>query len=125
LDTRAKIVDLARAGTIAAGWRTKGTRWKLVSGYFDVLTADLVRAMPDGSPLVAAVLDPPDPLLPVGARAELAASLRMVDYVLLLQGAALEDALAELRPDEVIRAEIGDRRRSAALIEHVHRRQKS
>jgi hypothetical protein len=128
LDTRGKIVDLAQAGTIAAGWRSRGARWKLVAGYFDVLTADHVRAMralADGTPLMAAVLDPPDPLLPSGARAELAASLGMLDYVLLLEGSALEQALAELRPDEVVRAEIADGRRSAALIEHVHRRQKS
>jgi len=100
----------------------------MVTGYFDVLTADHVRAMQalsDGSPLMATVLDPPDPLLPSGARAELAASLRMIDYVLLLDGAALEHAIRELQPDEVIRAETDDRRRSATLIEHVQRRQKS
>ena len=125
MDTRAKIVNLAQAEMIAGGWRSRGVQWQLVSGYFDVLTADLVRAMPNKSPVMAVVLDPPDPLLRSGARTELAASLSMVDYVLLLDGAALEQAIAALQPDKVVREEVADRQRSAALIEHVHRRQAS
>jgi hypothetical protein len=71
---------------------------------------------------MAAVIDPPDPLLAARARAELAAALRAVDYVILLGPADLDGAVRELRPDEVIRAEASDRERARELIEHVHRR---
>jgi len=97
LDTRGKIIDIAAATGIAAAWRSQGVRWKLLTGYFDVLTPDHVRGLPEGGPLMAAVLDPPDPLLPTRARAELAAALRMVDYVLLLGGAEVEQEIARLR----------------------------
>ena len=55
----------------------------------------------------------------------LAAALGMVDYVLLLDGADLAQALEKIQPHEVIREEIADRQRSQALIEHVHRRQRA
>jgi bifunctional ADP-heptose synthase (sugar kinase/adenylyltransferase) len=123
MDTRAKIIDLVSA----AGLRRPGVRLKLVAGYFDVLTPDLVRrlrSLSDGARLIAVVLDPPAPLLPARARAELAASLSMVDYVLLSTDDDLEKALKEIRPDEVVREEVADGKRSEALIEHVHRRQR-
>jgi glycerol-3-phosphate cytidylyltransferase-like family protein len=128
MDTREKIVDLARAAEIAAGLRRSGARLKIVAGYFDVLTPDHVhrlRAVADGQPLMCAVLDPPHPVLPSRARAELAAALGMVDYVLLLDGADLAQALEKIQPHEVIRDEIADRQRSQALIEHVQRRQRA
>jgi bifunctional ADP-heptose synthase (sugar kinase/adenylyltransferase) len=126
MDTRTKIIDLASAAGIAADLRSQGARLKLVAGYFDVLTPEHVRrlrALSNGERIIAVVLDPTDPLLPPQARAELAASLSMIDYVLLLQGASLEHALEQIRPHEVIREEMADGRRSQALIEHVHRRQ--
>ena len=128
MDTREKIIDLARAAEIADGLRRDGVRLKLVAGYFDVLTPDHVRrlrALAGGQPLLCAVLDPPHPLLPSRARAELAAALGMVDYVLLLDGADLAQALEKIQPHEVIREEIADRQCSQALIEHVHRRQRA
>jgi hypothetical protein len=79
----------------------------------------------DGTPLMAAVLDPPNALLPGRARAELAASLRVVDYVLLPGAGGLDQALAELRPDEVIRSEAAHQRRTKELMEHVHRRNRA
>jgi bifunctional ADP-heptose synthase (sugar kinase/adenylyltransferase) len=128
MDTREKIVDLARASEIAAGLHRDRVRLTLVAGYFDVLTSDHVRrlkALANGRPLMLAVLDPPHPLLPARARAELAAALGMIDYVLLLDGADLARALEQIQPDEVIREEIADSQRSQALIEHVHRRQRA
>ena len=89
MDTREKIIDLAKAAGIAAGLRRRGERVILVAGYFDVLTADHVRRfreLADGRPLMAAVLDPPEALLGAQARAELAAGLSMIDYVFLLDG---------------------------------------
>jgi hypothetical protein len=123
MDTRAKIIDLPSAASL----QRQGARLKVVTGWFDVLTPDLVRrlrSLSDGARLVAVILDPPNPLLPAQARAELAASLSMVDYVLLLPDAGLEKALDEIRPDEVVREDMADQKRSKALIEHVHRRQR-
>jgi len=127
MDTREKIIDLAKAAGIAAGLRRRGERVILVAGYFDVLTADHVRRfrkLADGRPLMAAVLDPPEALLGAQARAELAAGLSMIDYVFLLDGPDFERALEKIQPDEVVREEAADRQRSRALIEHVHRRQR-
>jgi hypothetical protein len=123
MDTRAKIIDLASAARL----RRPGVRLRLVAGYFDVLTPDLVRrlgSLSDGAQLMAVVLDPPDPLLPSRARAELAASLSVIDYVLLLPDVGLDRALEEIRPDEVVREDMADGKRSQVLIEHVHQRQR-
>jgi glycerol-3-phosphate cytidylyltransferase-like family protein len=128
LDTREKIINLTRAAGIAAHLRRGGMSWKLVTGYFDVLTPDHIRglnALANCGMLMAIVLDPPDPLLASRARSELAASLRVVDYVILLGSAGLDQAIHELQPDEVIRTETTDQQRSQALIEHVHRRNRS
>jgi hypothetical protein len=126
LDTREKIVDLTTAAALSEDWRSRGVAWKLVIGYFDVLTPDHIRDLQSQpGPLMAAVLDPPDALLPARARAELAASLRVIDYVLLLGAERPESAIQKLHPPEVVHAETADQRRSQALIEHVHRRQKA
>ena len=128
MDTRNKIITLGQASRIAADLRDRGVRWKLVTGYFDVLTVDLVRRLREvsgGATVIAGVLDPPEPLLGARARAELAAGLSMIDYVLPLQGSGIEQVLDELRPDAIVREETADRRRQAALMEHVQRRQRA
>jgi hypothetical protein len=118
MDTRSKILPPAE---IRAPQATK------VTGYFDVLTAAHVRRLRDiaaanPSPLIAIVLDPPDPLLPTRARAELVAGLAMVDYVVLPGTRPLEDILAELPAGNLIREEAADQARRGDLIEHVQRR---
>jgi hypothetical protein len=56
----------------------------LVLGYFDPLTAAHVARLAElGASLTVAVLDPPDPLLPARARAELVAALRAVAQVMI------------------------------------------
>src|SRR5262245_26968774 len=93
MDTRAKIVDLERATEIAADLRRRGARVRLALSHFDVLTPGLLRrlaAFENGEPLLAAVLDPAAPLLAPRARAELAAGLRMIDYVFPLAAADVE-----------------------------------
>lgn len=128
MDTREKIVDLDLAIQITNEHRKSGGKSRVITGFFDVLTADHVRgsqALADGGLLVAVVVDPPAPLLATRARAELAASLRVIDYVVSLGGGSLEKALEQLNPDEVIRVEEIDQRRTQRLIEHVHRRNKA
>jgi bifunctional ADP-heptose synthase (sugar kinase/adenylyltransferase) len=121
LDTRTKIIDIDRAAQLAGPV-------KLVAGYFDVLTPDhAVRLgeLKDGAILVAMVLDPPSPLLSSNARAELAAALSAVDYVVPINGASLEAAVERIRPAQVVREEDADLRRARNLIEHVLRRQQA
>jgi hypothetical protein len=128
MDTRAKIIDLEAAAGIAAGLRRGGARIRLAAGYFDVLTPGLVRrfqSLGEGGPVFAAVLDPDAPLLGARARAELAAALRVIDYVFPIADGDLERAIEKIGPDEVIREEAADRRRSRGLIEHVHGRQRA
>jgi hypothetical protein len=128
MDTREKIVDLDGAARVAEELRREGALLRLIAGYFDVLAPDLVRRLrsfADGYWLMAVVVDPPRPLLPARARAELAAALGMIDYVLLLQGADLQQALERIRPDELVHEELDDAQRLQALIEHVQRRQRA
>lgn len=128
MDTRRKIVTLEAAAEIAAALRGRGSKLRLVAGYFDVLTAGQVRRLrelSDGQTLMAAVLDPPQPILASGARAELAAALSVIDYVVPVWGSGLDEALEKIRPDEVVREESADLGRSSALLEHVQRRQRA
>ncbi len=88
-----------------------------VSGWFDPLLAahasQLESLRVPGRSLVVVITDPPDPLLPARARAELVAALRPVDYV-VLEGEAeihLEPEHARLRESLMAHA----RRRCAAL----------
>jgi hypothetical protein len=63
----------------------KPARW--VSGYFDPLLAEQVRRLREcaepGQLLVVEIVNPESPLLSQQARAELVASLSMVNYVVL------------------------------------------
>ncbi len=110
MDTRAKVVTRAEAVRLAR----EGAR--VVSGYFDPLTASHARrlnGLKNGGKLIVAIENPPQPILPARARAELVAGLRAVDYV--VEGT---DGL----PADV-RLEDEDQRRFEELIAHVHSRQ--
>jgi hypothetical protein len=114
MDTRTKIVtpEAVPPGCTA------------VTGYFDVLLADHVRALEAlPRPLVVAVLPRSGELLNQRARAELAAGLRMVDYVVIADDAGAETLLATLRPLRTMRMEEDDARRVRHLIDHVRNRQ--
>lgn len=97
----------------------------MVTGYFDPLLADHARRLEQlrsaGETLGVVIADPPDPLLPAAARAELVAALRAVDWV-VIGGSDPEAVLSMLAPDEVIREETADETRRQELIRHVHRR---
>lgn len=89
----------------------------MVSGYFDPLMAShtqrLAELKRDGAPLLVLIATPSDPILSARARAELVASLRVVDYVAELSNG--------LTPQ--VRLEREDHARLEKLIEHVHARQ--
>ncbi len=87
MDTRAKIMSAqdarARVGDRPAQW---------VSGHFDPLLAEHIRWLRErrveGELLVLEITDSERPLLEQRARAELAAALAMVDYVVFDDGGA-------------------------------------
>jgi hypothetical protein len=119
MDTRTKIVSpegAPRACTV-------------VTGTFDVVIAEDarelsgIRSMYSERPLVVIVLPLAGELLPQRARAELAAALRMVDYVVIADDAAPDALLASLEPAQLVRLEEVHTARKRQLMEHVQRRQ--
>jgi bifunctional ADP-heptose synthase (sugar kinase/adenylyltransferase) len=113
VDTRTKIVPAAEAARLAAN----GVM--VVSGYFDPLLSahpeQLLALKPEGGSLLVAIAEPPNPILPARARAELLAGLAVVDYV--------AESVEGLEPET--RLEDEDERRLADLIVHVHARQRA
>jgi hypothetical protein len=107
-----------------------GRQITLVAAYFDPLLdwhAERLAALrhPDGI-LVALVLPLESELLPQRARGELAAALRVIDYVLIAPGPdpnLSEDLIRALNPAQVFSLAEEDLRRRAELIAHVRRRQ--
>ena len=121
MDTREKIV--------APGALT-GRNVTLATAYFDPLLAwhseRLAKIRESADTLAAAVLPLEDELLSQRARAELAAALRVIDYVLIAPGRdsnAVEDWIRALQPAQVLRLEEEDRRRRAEWIADVRSRQ--
>jgi phosphopantetheine adenylyltransferase len=112
-DTRTKIVPVEAAAQMANGAT-------IVAGYFDPLTdahtTRLAVLAAEYGALLVCVCDPPAPLLPLSARAELVAACRVVKHV--VQG---EQALAHAAV--IIDERAADLARRDALIEHVHQRQ--
>jgi glycerol-3-phosphate cytidylyltransferase-like family protein len=122
VDTRRKILTLAAA---------EGLRRPLVlvTGTFDILRAGHVRELADvrertpGATLLAVVLPSPAAALDQRARAEMAAALRMVDYVVSADYGDVERLILKLEPAEVVRLESSHARLYAQLTEHVRRSQ--
>ena len=119
MDTRTKIV--------AAGHVPQGTT--VVTGTFDViLAADAkelseIRAQHPENALCVVVLPLAGELLAQRARAELAAALRMVDYVVIADDPAPDAMLAALKPARIVRLEGVHALRKRQLTEHVQSRQ--
>jgi hypothetical protein len=111
LDTRSKIVSAREA----LGMFPDGC-W--VRSYFDPMLASHAARLEElsaGRPVVLVLADPPDPLLPVRSRAELAAGLKVVRAVVIQQA---EPEVPRVDYDEAP----SDLSRRAALIERVHGR---
>jgi hypothetical protein len=122
VDTRNKILSLDEARSRA--WPGVA----IVAGGFDVPRASLVRELcairerTGARALLAVVLPLENEILPRRARAQLAAALRVIDFVVIADHCEL-DRLAEcLKPLEVVRMEAADACRARQLIEHVHSR---
>ena len=100
----------------------------LVTGRFDILRVELARDMAAArrrtaaQSLVVVVRPLEGELAPLAARAEMAAALRVVDYVLIAENGDLDSLAAVLQPIEMISLEEADAERTRQLIEHVHRR---
>ena len=110
MDTRTKIVSTEEAGRLAASGAI------VVSGFFDPMLASHAERLSQikryGVPLLVLVATPEDPILTDRARAELVASLTVVDYVAENCGIPAQ-----------FRLEQEDTDRLARLIGHVHARQ--
>lgn len=115
MDTRTKIVSASEAGRIAAAGAV------VVTGYFDPLLAAhaerLIGLKREGLPLMIALADPQNPILPARARAELVAGLAVVDYVV----ESADGFAPGLMPN--VRLEQEHSRRLEELIEQVQARQ--
>ena len=124
LDTRTKILTAAGLASLAP------PRPLLVAaGRFDILRAAMVRELAAAlertaaNSLLVVVRPLPDELAPLAARAEMAASLRVVDYVFIAENGNLSNLPGSLQPIEIVSLEEADAERTRQLIEHVHRRQ--
>ncbi len=120
MDTRNKILSLEDA--LSRAW----LGLVIVAGSFDVLRASLVREIgairerTGARTLLAAVLPVENEILPQRGRAELAAALRAIDYVVIADRAALERLAAGLDPLETVSLEAEDRCRTRELREKLH-----
>lgn len=125
MDTRTKILTGSGARAEAEALHASGTALQAVTGYFDVLQPAMLRALEQcaapGMRLFACVLEPAHPVLPARARAELAAALRMVDYVVPIT-AGLEELIRDMRPERQTALEAMDDRGTEALMALVFRR---
>ncbi len=91
------------------------------------MTADHARRLKEihcsAHPLAVIVTDPPQPILPQRARAELVAALDAVDYVIQAMDNTVAEILTRLEPGEIIQEEAADQRRTENLIAYVRQRQ--
>lgn len=121
MNTREKIVPASAL---------RGRQFALVTAYFDPLLAwhaeRLAALRTDADILAACVLPLADELLPQRARAELAAALRVIDYVLISPGpdsGSAEELIRTLQPAQLFHLEQEDLGRRSELIADVRSRQ--
>ena len=119
VDTRSKILPWSEA---EKHW----SRATIVAGYFDPLLAAHAARLDEiaagGGPLVVVIDQPPAPILPAGARAELVAGLAVVEHVILPPE---NEPVVIPESARLFREQGADTERLGALIRHVHERQKA
>lgn len=117
MDTRNKIISAARAGELL-----DRNECSVVSGYFDPLLAahaQRLKTLKRYKPLLIALSEPVNPIVPLAARAELLAGLAVVAYVVLPS----PELAARLANAVIHREEEPDTARTAALIQLARARQ--
>jgi hypothetical protein len=119
LDTRCKILTLEQASALPSPVVAFVSHLEVLRSSH-VIRLQEIAARNLGK-LAVVLTDPDSPLVPLQARAELTAALRVVDYVIPSPGGA-SPALAALRPTLVVDDEEEDRERTRLLIEHVRSR---
>jgi len=121
LDTRNKIMAWGDARALM-----DAAAAPLVTGHFDPITSAHARRLAalaqTHGPLFVLITDPPDAILPAGARAELAASLACVRCIALPPPEGVDAVLASLPAGRLLREETADLARRDALTRHVHSR---
>lgn len=123
IDTRHKIVTPAHAVETALDLRRRGTPVTVVTGLFDVLQSEPVgriAALAGAGVLMVLVAEDPAAVVPLAARAELAAALRGVDYVVPTANAPA--LAAQLHAARVVDYSQEDRAARAELIANVRRK---
>lgn len=127
MDTRNKILTEDEAQRVARQLRGAGIRLRLVTGYFDPLLAAHARRLAElsapNTTLMALVNSAPDTLLEAKSRAELLASLAVVDYVVLPQNSDVTAIIEQIAPDAICREEEIDRERTRQLAARIRERQ--
>jgi hypothetical protein len=124
MDTRTKILTAADLSAL-----DPPRPLLAVTARFDVMRAVMVQELAaalgrtGANSLLAVVRPLPDELAPIAARAEMAASLRVVDYVFIAENGDLSSLPASLQPVEIVSLEEADAARIRQLIAHVHSRQ--
>ena len=123
MDTRTKIVTPAAVATLDLPRPVL-----LVTGRFDILRVDVARELTaarertGAQSLIVAIGPYTGELVPLEARAEMAAALRVVDYVFIAEDRDLAGLITALQPIETIHLEEAETHRVGQLIEHVHGR---
>jgi len=129
VDTRNKILTPEEAAAHIQDLCAQGRSLRLITGFFDPLTPAharrLGRLASEDSVLTVIVTDPPDPILPLRARAELAAALAAVDLVVPVPAEQLDEFLHRLPIAPFERGEAEDLVLRQELIRHVHTRQRA
>ncbi len=126
LDTRSKIVTPSQAVALAEESRHRGEAPVVFVTHMEVLRASHVQELEElaatsAGPLFVILTEPESPLVPLDARAELAAALRAVDYVVPSpEGAG--PVLAAIQASVTVEDEEEDRGRTRQLMEHVRSR---
>jgi bifunctional ADP-heptose synthase (sugar kinase/adenylyltransferase) len=108
VNTREKIVTLAALADRLTLSSTPEAKVVLACGRFDLLSRELVEQMQSAraaSSVVVAAVEPnpgPDCLLPAEARAQLAAGLASVDFVVVARATEAQSAPLRVLPAEII-----------------------
>jgi bifunctional ADP-heptose synthase (sugar kinase/adenylyltransferase) len=121
MDTRSKILTPAAARRLPAPLA-------VATGYFEILRAEMLgelreaRERAAGAALVAVVLPLANAAQDERARAELAAGLRMVDYVVIAGEEDPRALIESLRPVATVRLEETEARLARELRRNVRSR---